>query len=122
LLLSIFSPNNPLHDGAVIIQGDRISAASCLLPLSDSRLLDKRLGTRHRAAVGMSEQSDALIIVVSERNGLISLAENGLLSRQISKEVLEEKLFELYKVKPSRVSFFPWARKGKTKAKKVSKR
>ncbi|MFC1767643.1 diadenylate cyclase, partial [Candidatus Margulisiibacteriota bacterium] len=52
LLLSIFSPANPLHDGAVIIQGDRISAASCLLPLSDSRLLDKRLGTRHRAAVG----------------------------------------------------------------------
>lgn len=110
LLLSIFSKQNPLHDGAVIIQGERISAASCLLPLSDSRLLDKRLGTRHRAAVGMSEQSDALIIVVSEKNGVISVAENGLLSRQVSKEVLEEKLFEFYKVKPLRNVLFPWMR------------
>lgn len=113
LLLSIFSPHNPLHDGAVILQGDRIAAASCLLPLSDSRLLDKRLGTRHRAAVGMSEQSDALVIVVSERNGVISIADNGLLSRQITKEVLEEKLFELYKVKPLRATLFPWMAKHK---------
>ncbi|MFC1767644.1 hypothetical protein ACFLZ2_03715 [Candidatus Margulisiibacteriota bacterium] len=63
-----------------------------------------------------------MIVVVSERNGMISLAENGLLSRQISKEVLEEKLFELYKIKPSGISLFPWARRGKGKPKKASKR
>ena len=86
LLVSIFSPKNILHDGAVIIQGDRIAAAGCLLPLSDTRLLDSRLGTRHRAAVGMSEQTDAMVIVVSEKTGIISIAENGFLSRHISKE------------------------------------
>jgi diadenylate cyclase len=101
LLLAIFSPKNPLHDGAVIIQGDRIAAAGCLLPLSDTRLLDRRLGTRHRAAVGMSEQTDALVIVISEKTGIISLAENGYLSRNMSKEMLEEKLFEMYRVQPS---------------------
>jgi diadenylate cyclase len=102
LIVSIFSPKNILHDGAVIIQGDRITAAGCLLPLSDTRLLDRRLGTRHRAAVGMSEQTDALVIVVSEKTGIISIAENGFLSRQITKEMFEEKLFELYRIKPAR--------------------
>jgi diadenylate cyclase len=102
LIISIFSPKNILHDGAIIIQGDRIAAAGCLLPLSDTRLLDRRLGTRHRAAVGMSEQTDALVIVVSEKTGIISIAENGFLSRQITKEMFEEKLFELYRIKPGR--------------------
>jgi len=74
LLVSIFNPKSPLHDGAVILQGERILAASCLLPLSESRLLDKRLGTRHRAAVGITELSDALVIIVSEKSGIISLA------------------------------------------------
>jgi len=100
LLVAIFSPKNPLHDGAVVIQGDRIAAAGCLLPLSDTKLLDRRLGTRHRAAVGMSEQTDAIVIVVSEKSGIISLAENGLLSRNMTEEMLEEKLFSLYRVKP----------------------
>ena len=98
LLVSIFNPKSPLHDGAVAIQGDRVLAASCLLPLSESRLLDKRLGTRHRAAVGISELSDALAIVVSEKTGIISLAENGFLVRYLTKDQLEEKIFSLYKV------------------------
>jgi len=102
LLVSIFSPKNPLHDGAVIIEGERIAAAGCLLPLSDTKLLDRRLGTRHRAAVGMSEQTDALVFVVSEKTGIISIAENGYLSRHISKEMLEEKLFDLYRARLSK--------------------
>jgi len=108
LLVSIFNPKSPLHDGAVIIQGDRINAASCLLPLSESRLLDKRLGTRHRAAVGISELSDALVIVVSEKSGVISLAENGFLTRFLTKDQLEEKLFSLYKVEKVRTEHFPF--------------
>jgi diadenylate cyclase len=99
-LLSIFSTKGPLHDGAVMIQGDRIAAAGCLLPLSETRLLDKRLGTRHRAAIGLTEQTDAFVIVVSERAGAISIAENGFLTRGVTKEMLEEKLFSLYRAVP----------------------
>lgn len=108
LLLSIFNPRSPLHDGAVIIQGERVLAASCLLPISESRLLDKRLGTRHRAAVGISEVSDALAIIVSEKTGIISFAENGYLTRYLTKDMLEEKLFSLYKVEKSKNGLFPW--------------
>jgi diadenylate cyclase len=115
LLVSIFSPKNPLHDGAVIIQGDRIAAASCLLPLSETKLLDRRLGTRHRAAVGMSEQTDALVIVVSEKTGIVSIAQNGLLSRNFTKDMLEEKLFELYRVAPARKRWFSFNKAAKTK-------
>jgi diadenylate cyclase len=97
LLISIFNSKSPLHDGAVIIQGERILAASCLLPLSESRLLDKRLGTRHRAAIGLTEVTDALAVVVSEKSGVISLAENGYLTRFLTKDLLEEKLLSLYK-------------------------
>jgi diadenylate cyclase len=106
LLVSIFMANNPLHDGAVIIQGERIASAGSLLPLSDTRLLDRRLGTRHRAAVGMSEQTDALVFIVSEKTGIISVAENGYISRNISKEMLEEKLFGLYKAAPTGKEWF----------------
>ncbi|OGB86869.1 TIGR00159 family protein [candidate division WOR-1 bacterium RIFCSPLOWO2_02_FULL_46_20] len=108
LLLSIFNPKAPLHDGAVVIQGDRIVASSCLLPLSDNRLLDKRLGTRHRAAVGISELSDALAVVVSEKTGIISFAENGYLTRYLTKDQLEERLFNLYKVEKVKVDHFPF--------------
>lgn len=108
LLLSIFNPRSPLHDGAVIIQGDRILAASCLLPISESRLLDKRLGTRHRAAVGISELSDALAIVVSEKTGIISIAENGYLTRFLTRDLLEEKMFSLYRVEKKKIEFAPW--------------
>jgi len=97
LLQAIFNQKSPLHDGAVIVQGERGSAAGCLLPLSESQLLDKRLGTRHRAAVGISELSDALVIVLSEKTATISLAENGHLTRYLTREQLEEKLFSLYK-------------------------
>ncbi len=97
LLQAIFNQKSPLHDGAVIVQGERVSAAGCLLPLSESQLLDKRLGTRHRAAVGISELSDALVIVLSEKTATISLAENGHLTRYLTREQLEEKLFSLYK-------------------------
>lgn len=108
LLISIFNPKGLLHDGAVIIQGDRILAASCLLPLSESRLLDSRLGTRHRAAVGISELSDALCVIVSEKSGIISLAENGFLTRYLTKDQLEEKLFSLYRVEKVKTVVFPW--------------
>jgi len=98
LILSIFSPKTPLHDGAVIIQGDRLAAAGCLLPLSETRLIDKRLGTRHRAAIGLTEQTDAFVMVVSERSGTISVAENGYLTRGVTRDMLEEKLLGLYRV------------------------
>lgn len=107
LIVSIFNPRSPLHDGAVVIQGDRILAASCLLPLSESRLLDKRLGTRHRAAVGITELSDALAVVVSEKTGIISFAENGYLTRFLTRDQLEEKLFSLYKVEKVKNDAFP---------------
>ena len=97
-----------MHDGAVIIEGERLAAASCLLPISESRLLDKRLGTRHRAAVGVSELSDALAVVVSEKTGIISLAENGYLTRYLTKDLLEEKLFSLYKVEKKKNGILPW--------------
>jgi diadenylate cyclase len=111
LLLSIFNTKSPLHDGAVIIQGERIAGASCLLPISESRLLDKRLGTRHRAAVGISEISDSLTIVISEKTGTISLAENGYLTRYLTKDLLEEKLFSLYKVDKPKSGILPWKKK-----------
>ena len=111
MILSIFNMKGPLHDGAIIIQGDRIAGAGCLLPLSESRLLDKRLGTRHRAAVGISEVSDSLVIIVSEPTGIISIAENGYLTRSVTKEMLEENLFGLYKVQPWKFDLFHWKKK-----------
>ncbi len=114
LLVSIFNKHAALHDGAIIIQGDRILAAGCLLPLSESKLLDKRLGTRHRAAVGLSELTDAIVIVISETTGTISIAENGYLTRFLTREMLEEKLFSLYREQYSKVEInFPWLNKKK---------
>ena len=84
LFENIFIPNTPLHDGAVIIRGDRIIAASCLLPLTEASNLSQELGTRHRAAIGLSEQSDALVLVVSEETGTISLARSGSLQRYLT--------------------------------------
>lgn len=83
LLINIFIPNTPLHDGAVIIRGDRIMAAGCFLPLSETQSISKELGTRHRAAIGIAEQSDAMVIVVSEETGTISVAMNGKLTRNL---------------------------------------
>jgi diadenylate cyclase len=84
LLLSVFNPRSPLHDGAVIIENDQISAAKCLLPLSQNPYIESSLGTRHRAAVGLSEQSDAIVIVVSEETGKISVAYKGMLNRNLT--------------------------------------
>ena len=95
LLINIFEHNTPLHDGAVIIRGNRITAATCYLPLSDSLKISKELGTRHRAAVGISEVTDSFTIVVSEQTGSISIARNGELSRNVSREFLYERLREL---------------------------
>ena len=95
LLINIFEHNTPLHDGAVIIRGDRIIAATCYLPLSDNMKLSKELGTRHRAAVGMSEVSDALVITVSEETGRVSFAINGHLTRGVPREQLHDKLIEV---------------------------
>lgn len=96
LLLNIFSNKTPLHDGATIIIGERILAANCMLPLTESRL-GPAVGTRHRAAIGLSAQTDALVIVVSEENGQISLAVNGNLSRKLTPERVKEILIKLLK-------------------------
>jgi diadenylate cyclase len=92
LLINIFEHNTPLHDGAVIIDGDRISSATCYLPLSDNMMLSKELGTRHRAGVGMSEETDAMVIIVSEETGKISIAYKGNLERGLTAEEVEERL------------------------------
>lgn len=88
LLINIFEPNTPLHDGAVIIRGDSIIAAGCFLPLTENSELNQEVGTRHRAALGMSEKSDAIALVVSEETGSISIAENGKLHRELSESNL----------------------------------
>jgi len=95
VLINIFEHNTPLHDGAVIVRGDRIVAATCYLPLSDNMKLSKELGTRHRAAVGMSEVSDALVITVSEETGRVSFAVGGHLTRAVPMEQLREKLIQV---------------------------
>jgi diadenylate cyclase len=84
LLATIFTPYSPLHDGAVIIRGDTIVGAGCILPLSQTSLIDRSLGTRHRAALGLSEETDALVIVVSEETASITAAQNGRLARDIT--------------------------------------
>lgn len=95
LLLNIFEKNTPLHDGAVILAGNRIRSATCYLPLSDNMKLSKALGTRHRAAVGISEVSDSMTITVSEETGSVSLAKSGRLLRNLNQEQLKEQLESL---------------------------
>ena len=95
VILNIFEHNTPLHDGAVIVRGDRITSATCYLPLSDNMQISKSLGTRHRAALGMSEVSDALILVVSEETGFVSMAMDGQLVRNVTPEYLREKLGQI---------------------------
>src|SRR5205807_6033466 len=91
-LQAIFFPNSPLHDGAVIIRGDRILAAGCLLPLPEEGAVRERLGTRHRAAIGLSLASDALIMVISEETGAISVVENGAITRNLDADGLRRRL------------------------------
>ena len=94
LLINIFEKNTPLHDGAVILRGDRITAATCYLPLSDNRL-DKTLGTRHRAGVGISEVSDSLTVIVSEETGEVSMAYRGVLYRNVDADRMRSQLVRL---------------------------
>ena len=93
---NVFVPNTPLHDGAAIIRGKRLIAAGCLLPLTDNRGLSTELGTRHRAAIGLSEQCDALIVVVSEETGTISIAENGRIMRHLDTDTLKQYLLPAF--------------------------
>ena len=115
VLVNIFFPNTPLHDGAVVIRDNKIEAAGCLLPLTQNNTLSTELGTRHRAAIGMSETSDALVIVVSEETGKISLANGGTLTRNFNAETLKKALEKLLIIsdehKQSKFSKF----KGRTK-------
>ena len=117
LLVNIFEKNTPLHDGAVIIRNNRIVAATCYLPLSENRM-DKNLGTRHRAGVGISEVTDSLTIIVSEESGEISLAYRGALTRKVTEDELRERLVtlqnkEIQEEKHARIL----SRKGKEKNK-----
>ena len=91
---NVFFPNSPLHDGAAVVRDGRICAAGCILPLTQSNNVDKELGTRHRAAIGMSEQSDAILVVTSEETGIISIAENGKLTRNLTPDDLEKHLLK----------------------------
>ena len=95
LLINIFEKNTPLHDGAVTVRGNRVTAATCYLPLSDNMKLSKDLGTRHRAAVGVSEVTDAFVIIVSEETGKVSVARNGALVYNVDGDYLRTKLSEL---------------------------
>ena len=95
LLINIFEKNTPLHDGAIILRGDRVVSATCYLPLSDSLSLSKDLGTRHRAAVGISEVSDSLTIIVSEETGRVSVAYRGEIFRNLDADALRAKLHQL---------------------------
>ena len=105
LLRNIFFKNSPLHDGALIIQDGRIVAAGCVLPLSDSPRLGSELGTRHRDGVGMSEVSDAVVVIVSEENGVISVTSGGMLKRHLAPQTLERLLHnELCPADPSEKS------------------
>lgn len=88
LLINVFFPNSPLHDGAVIVRGNRIIAAGCVLPLSDNVAIESQLGTRHRAGIGITEESDAVAVIVSEETGQISVAANGRLYRNLDPERL----------------------------------
>jgi len=95
LLATIFRPSAPLHDGAVIVQKDRVAAAACFLPLSMNPVLSTQLGTRHRAAIGITEETDALAVVVSEESGAIALAAGGNIERDLTVEYLRQRLSEL---------------------------
>ncbi|MDY6294972.1 diadenylate cyclase CdaA [Schwartzia succinivorans] len=96
-LMNVFIPNTPLHDGAIVIRGKRLIAAGCLLPLTDNHSLSSELGTRHRAAIGLSEQCDALVVVVSEETGIVSVCEEGRIVRSLDPEQLCSYLRPIFK-------------------------
>ena len=96
LLVAIFRPGSPLHDGAVIVEGSRVAAAGCFLPLSLNPLISKQLGTRHRAAIGVTEDSDAVVVAVSEETGSISIASAGVIDTNLAPEDLSDRLSEMF--------------------------
>ena len=106
LLENIFEPNTPLHDGAVVIRDTEIMAAACILPLAEASGVSRELGTRHRAAVGISENTDAIVIVVSEETGIVSMARDSELTRPLTVKALEELLNEIYSARAPRVLSF----------------
>jgi diadenylate cyclase len=111
LLITTFFPNTPLHDGAVVIRGKRLMAAGCLLPLSENPSLSRTLGTRHRAALGIAEATDAIAVVVSEETGSISMAREGRLSRGLTEEELKVALLDLLVQGGGRGTvLWPWRR------------
>lgn len=113
LFINLFIPNTPLHDGAVIVKNNQITAAGCFLPLTENRSLDKQLGTRHRAALGISEQSDGVAVVVSEETGRISIGVDGVLHRNLDEAGLKELLRTLLVTK--KLGTFPfWNRKAES--------
>lgn len=117
LLINIFEHNTPLHDGAIIVRGNRVTSATCYLPLSDNMQLSKELGTRHRAGVGISEVTDSLTIIVSEETGKISVAYEGNLERGLSGDALKERL-KLIQNKPEAESRKRILWKGRSKVEK----
>ncbi|MDY3918021.1 MAG: diadenylate cyclase CdaA [Candidatus Limivivens sp.] len=119
LLINIFEHNTPLHDGAVLIRGDRIVSATCYLPLSDNMELSKELGTRHRAGVGISEVTDSVTIIVSEETGRISLASKGKLMRNINADELRKRLVILQDKSVDTKKFKLWKGKGRQNEKAV---
>jgi diadenylate cyclase len=96
LLVSLFLPYSPLHDGAAVVRGNRVVAAGCFLPLSRNAHLGRAMGTRHRAALGLAEETDAVVLVVSEETGRISLAVNGQMESPLDREALERRIVELF--------------------------
>lgn len=106
LLENIFEPNTPLHDGAVVIRDDQIMAAACILPLAEASGVSRELGTRHRAAIGISENTDAAVLVVSEETGIVSLATDGTLKRPFSVDEMKAFLNGLYRSNVSGISSF----------------
>ena len=119
LLLTIFFPNTPLHDGAVIMREDQILSAAVVLPLSGRSLADRHLGTRHRAALGITEQTDAIAVVVSEETGIVSVAHNGRIVRHLDENRLRSILQRLYRPYPQLAwtSWLPQGEHRRTKAK-----
>ena len=109
LIENIFYKGSPLHDGAVILRGNRILAAGCVLPLTENPNLSKDLGTRHRAGIGMTEVSDALVLIVSEETGIISMAKDGNLSRFLDLKAVEKALLNLYISKKPDITAVPRA-------------
>ena len=119
LLRTVFHPGSPLHDGAVVIRGDRIVAAGCILPLSDSPRIGTMIHTRHKAAVGMTEQSDAVVLVVSEETGTISLSTEGHLLRGLTPDQVKTKLLDLFQAGSERDARSDIRRKVSTALSKV---